>query len=234
MSVRAWRWATAALCALCLAGATAAVALGASSGHTLEHGKQSRRKQSHHRTRGAAANRHACRRRHHDKRKRCPASPRHKPASRGGHAQVTATAPNTLTSLPAPGDPATPSTGAAQPGAPTSPSGEAPLEESGTGGGSSPQGPAHLQVSAKEFSFTLSRPSAQAGPIVVELVNAGQDEHNLHIRPAAGGPDLGAIPTVLPSHHLDQEFNLPPGTYTLYCGIPAHEGLGMKTTFTVQ
>lgn len=91
-----------------------------------------------------------------------------------------------------------------------------------------------MQVSAKEFSLTLSRPSARAGQVDVELVNAGQDEHNLHIRPASGGPDIGAMPIVLPSHHLDQQFNLPPGTYTLYCGLPGHEALGMKATFTVQ
>jgi plastocyanin len=91
-----------------------------------------------------------------------------------------------------------------------------------------------VQVSAREFSFTLSRPSAQAGEIVVELVNAGQDEHNLHIKPAAGGADVGAFGIVLPGHHLDQELNLSPGAYTLYCGLPAHEELGMRATFTVQ
>jgi uncharacterized cupredoxin-like copper-binding protein len=91
-----------------------------------------------------------------------------------------------------------------------------------------------VQISAKEFSLTLSRPSAQAGRIVVELVNAGQDEHNLHIRPAAGGPDVGALGIVLPGHHSDVEFQLKPGTYTLYCAIPAHEALGMKATLTVQ
>jgi plastocyanin len=95
-------------------------------------------------------------------------------------------------------------------------------------------GPARLQVSAKEFSFTLSHPSAAAGPIIVELVNAGQDEHNLHIRPAAGGADVASFPTTLPGRHIDEQFNLAPGTYTLYCGIPAHEELGMKATFTVQ
>lgn len=89
-------------------------------------------------------------------------------------------------------------------------------------------------MSAKEFSFTLSHASAPAGKLVLELVNAGEDEHNLHIRPAAGGPDVGAMPTLLPGHHEDMEFNLPAGTYTLYCGMPAHEALGMKATFTVQ
>jgi plastocyanin len=100
--------------------------------------------------------------------------------------------------------------------------------------GGAPNPPAHLQVSAREFSLTLSRPSAQAGRILVELVNAGQDEHNLHIRPAGGGPDLGAVGIVLPSHHADVELHLAPGSYTLYCAVPAHEELGMKATFTVH
>jgi plastocyanin len=91
-----------------------------------------------------------------------------------------------------------------------------------------------MQVSAKEFSFRLSRPTLQAGRLVLELVNAGQDEHNLHIRPAAGGTDVGAVGIVLPGHHSDVEFNLPPGKYTLYCAMPAHEELGMKATLTVQ
>lgn len=105
-------------------------------------------------------------------------------------------------------------------------------EEAGAGG--APSGPAHLQVSAREFSLTLSRPSTTAGRLMLELVNAGQDEHNLHIRPAGGGADVGAVGIVLPGHHSDVEFQLEPGTYTLYCAIPAHEELGMKATFTVQ
>jgi plastocyanin len=91
-----------------------------------------------------------------------------------------------------------------------------------------------VQVSAKEYNFTLSRPTIQAGPLVIELVNAGQDEHNLHIRPAAGGADVGAIPIVQPGHHTDMQFDLPPGSYTFYCAMPGHEALGMKATFTVQ
>lgn len=106
------------------------------------------------------------------------------------------------------------------------------MEEPGAGGTPNPL--AHVQVSAREFSLTLSRPSASAGRIVVELVNAGQDEHNLHIRPANGGPDVGAVSIVLPGHHSDVEFHLQPGTYTLYCAVPAHEELGMKASLTVQ
>jgi plastocyanin len=91
-----------------------------------------------------------------------------------------------------------------------------------------------VQVTAKEFSFTLSRPAVAAGAVTIELVNGGQDEHNLHIRPAAGGADVGAFPTTQAGRHLDETFQLAPGTYTFYCSMPAHEGLGMKATFTVQ
>jgi plastocyanin len=129
--------------------------------------------------------------------------------------------------------PSTSGSGSTNVGSAENPPREVPLgEEPGAGG--TPSGPAHLQVSAKEFSLTLSRPSTTAGRLMLELVNAGQDEHNLHIRPAAGGPDVGALGIVLPGHHSDVEFQLKPGTYTLYCAIPAHEELGMKATLTVQ
>lgn len=91
-----------------------------------------------------------------------------------------------------------------------------------------------MQVTAKEFSFTLSRPTVTAGKVTIELVNGGQDEHDLHIRPAAGGADVGAIPIAQAGQHLDETFNLAPGAYTFYCSMPGHEALGMKATFTVQ
>ncbi len=233
--------------ALCLAGAMAAVALGApkehpaptkhsaTKEHSAKHAKQGRQSHHHHKTRGAAAGRHVCRRRSHKhKHRHCQISPKHRSVSGAEQALGAPAASGSLSSLPAPGNPSAPGTGVDQQGAPTPPSGEAPPAEGGAGGGSAPQGPAHVQVSAKEFSLTLSRPNATAGPIVVELVNAGQDEHNLHIRPAGGGPDVGAVGIVLPGHHSDVEFHLAPGSYTFYCALPAHEALGMKATFTVQ
>jgi uncharacterized cupredoxin-like copper-binding protein len=89
-------------------------------------------------------------------------------------------------------------------------------------------------VTAVEFKFTLSRPEVTAGKVIIELVNDGQDEHNLHIRPAAGGPDVAAFETTKPGEHKDEEIELAPGTYTFYCSMPGHEAKGMKATFTVQ
>lgn len=211
-----WRRLAVALCALCLAGAMVAAVAAALS--TPKHRRLAR---------------HSCQRHHRNKHKRCPAAPRRKPPS----TPVESGSPNTPSSpgggTPTSGAPSTSGSGSANAGSTENPPREVPLvEEPGAGG--APTGPAHLQVSAREFSLTLSRPSTTAGRLILELVNAGQDEHNLHIRPAAGGPDVGAVGIVLPGHHSDVEFQLKPGTYTLYCAIPAHEELGMKATLTVQ
>jgi plastocyanin len=221
--------AAAAACALCLSGA---VALGA-TGHGSSHGANVTARHGSSHAANATARHHpssrACRRHAH---RHCPAPTRHTSLARAQRRRgatsadtPTPTAPTTP-SPPADNTPQQPQNTQSTPS--TTPAGTPPPAQTPAAG------PAHLQVSAKEFSFTLSHASAPAGRLVLELVNAGQDEHNLHIRPAAGGADVGAMPTLLPGHHEDMEFNLPPGTYTLYCGMPAHEALGMKATFTVQ
>jgi plastocyanin len=214
-ALSAWRRIAVALCILCLAGAMAAAVAAALS--APKHRPLAK---------------HSCQRHQRNKHKRCRAAPRRKPLK----------AP----AKPGPSAPSSPGAGSISGALNTSggsggnvastenpPREVAPVQEPGSTG-EAPSGPAHLQVSAKEFSLTLSHPSTAAGRLQLELVNAGQDEHNLHIRPAAGGPDVGAVGIVLPGHHADVEFNLKPGTYTLYCAIPAHEELGMKATLTVQ
>ena len=49
--------------------------------------------------------------------------------------------------------------------------------------------PARVQVGADEFSYSLSRQSIKAGPAIVQLVNYGEDEHDL--RTAARRRDPG-------------------------------------------
>lgn len=117
--------------------------------------------------------------------------------------------------------------------APVAPPPSSGAGETGSSGEPPTAGAAHLQVSAREFTLALSHPAIAAGRTLLELVNAGQDEHDLHIRPAAGGSDVGAVGIVLPGRHADVEFHLAPGSYVLYCSMPAHEELGMKATLTV-
>ena len=43
-----------------------------------------------------------------------------------------------------------------------------------------------MQVSADEFRYSLSRQSIVAGPAIVQLVNFGEDEHDLRLRRVGG------------------------------------------------
>jgi plastocyanin len=221
-----------AACAATLATACLLCCPGAMAFGTTPHKSSAHPAPTH-----PAHTRRACR---HHAHRRCAAEERHKHKSstrvHSSASDGTTNASNQLTTgnHAAQAAPFSPTLEAIQP-TPPPPAPSTPAETASPPEQQSPsQGPARLQVSAKEFSFTLSRASAPAGKLVLELVNAGQDEHNLHIRPAAGGPDVGAMPTLLAGHHEDVEFNLPAGTYTFYCGMPGHEALGMKATFTVQ
>jgi uncharacterized cupredoxin-like copper-binding protein len=90
-----------------------------------------------------------------------------------------------------------------------------------------------VQVIAKEYSFTLSRSEVPAGPVVLQLVNRGEDAHNLHAAEPEGA-EAGALPNTEPGAHGDLKVNLHPGTYTLFCSLPGHEAKGMKATLTVR
>jgi plastocyanin len=94
--------------------------------------------------------------------------------------------------------------------------------------------PARLQVTAREWSLTLSRATLPAGSVIAELVNRGEDGHDLHIRPAAGGADVLALPETASLDVLDSDATaIPAGTYTIYCSLPGHEAAGMHATLTV-
>lgn len=94
--------------------------------------------------------------------------------------------------------------------------------------------PARLQVVAREYSYTLSRQTVPAGPVIIEFVNAGQDPHNFNAVPAGGGDTAAAFGLTQPGTHADQEFTFAPGTYTLFCSLPNHAAMGMMATLTVD
>jgi hypothetical protein len=90
-----------------------------------------------------------------------------------------------------------------------------------------------LQTTAREWSLTLSRPAIAAGALSLQLVNAGEDAHDLHVRPSAGGADLLSASSTAPGTTTTISGSLPAGTYTLYCSLPGHEAAGMHATLTV-
>lgn len=159
---------------------------------------------------------------HH--RARCAHKPRHGasstrpttgplPVGPGGVAEEGLTPPS------APGAPGTP--GGGEGGA------------SGEGGGGSPPALVHVQVTAVEFHFTLSRTTVPAGKIAFEFVNNGQDEHNLNVLSGEGSLE-GSFATT-ESHGIRQQtMTLKKGTFTLFCSLPEHEAKGMHSTLTVQ
>jgi plastocyanin len=84
------------------------------------------------------------------------------------------------------------------------------------------------------FRFILSRPSVPAGEVIIEFVNHGQDEHNLHAAESTSGAEVGALPNTQPNAHPTLKVDLRPGSYTLFCSLPGHEAKGMKATLTVE
>jgi hypothetical protein len=92
--------------------------------------------------------------------------------------------------------------------------------------------PARVQVVAQEFSYSLSRTKVRAGRVIVELVNRGQDTHDLDIR-RIGGTRVFQFPSVQPGGVVDRELKLAPGRYQLWCAIADHRELGMHATLRV-
>lgn len=91
----------------------------------------------------------------------------------------------------------------------------------------------HVQVSAVEYAFTLSRTTVPAGKVVFQFVNNGQDEHNLQIAPPEG-PPAGSFASTPSKGIGDLTVEMQPGTYTLLCSLPTHEQEGMKAKLTVE
>ncbi|HEX5928228.1 MAG TPA: plastocyanin/azurin family copper-binding protein [Solirubrobacterales bacterium] len=94
-------------------------------------------------------------------------------------------------------------------------------------------GPARLSVKAQEFSFTLSRPNLPAGEAIVELNNQGEDPHDLNLQQEGSEEPPLAVPEAGPLEHRTAKFDLPAGTYRLWCSLPQHDEWGMNATLTV-
>ena len=92
--------------------------------------------------------------------------------------------------------------------------------------------PARLQVGATEFRFTLSRLQIKRGPAIVELVNRGQDDHDLRLR-RIGGTKVWKLPRTQPGDRAQLSASFAVGTFRLWCSLPGHRLAGMRTTLRV-
>jgi hypothetical protein len=92
--------------------------------------------------------------------------------------------------------------------------------------------PARVQVVAQEFRYSLSRTTVRAGYVIIELVNNGQDTHDLDLR-RVGGTHIFRFPSVQPGQVVDREWKLAPGKYVLWCAIADHRERGMHAVLRV-
>ena len=93
--------------------------------------------------------------------------------------------------------------------------------------------PARLQVTEREFRLGLSRSRLKRGAVEIEIVNFGQDPHDLVMQRAAKGARSVAAPSVAPGGRNELDVRLAPGRYTLYCSLPGHRERGMVATLVV-
>jgi uncharacterized cupredoxin-like copper-binding protein len=69
--------------------------------------------------------------------------------------------------------------------------------------------------------------------VLVELVNEGEDAHDLEIAPAGIDRPLASFDTLGSGARASQTVSLAPGSYRLWCSLPGHEAAGMHAHLTV-
>jgi plastocyanin len=93
--------------------------------------------------------------------------------------------------------------------------------------------PARVQVGAQEFTFALSRTRVGPGPAIVELVNYGQDTHDLRLQ-RVGARHVAGTREVPPGDTAELPVTLAPGRYRLWCSIADHAARGMTAALSVR
>jgi plastocyanin len=193
-------------------------------------GQQARRERAHHR--GRCVRRHGHRRPCAGRRRGAVG---HAPAKPPAALAYPAPAPGASLVQPVPPPPLAVGSASAPAAEAKGPPSEPPPSEPPPSEPPPSEPPAvpHVQVTAVEYAFTLSRTSVPAGKVVLELVNSGQDPHNVNLTPPEG-PSQEPIANTPSSAVADVTVALAPGAYTLFCSLPTHEQKGMKATLTVE
>jgi hypothetical protein len=91
---------------------------------------------------------------------------------------------------------------------------------------------ARVQVVAVDFQYRLSRTRVRSGPVRIELVNLGEDEHDLRIQ-RIGGTKVYGMPGTLSGDRHVLTTRLRPGVYRLWCAMADHQMRGMTARLTV-
>ena len=92
--------------------------------------------------------------------------------------------------------------------------------------------PTRVQVTSTEFRLTMSRVVVPGGRVRIELVNLGEDPHDLKLR-RIGGRYTYTIPETLPGERSTKILRLIRGRYRVWCAIAGHRDWGMRATLRV-
>jgi hypothetical protein len=93
--------------------------------------------------------------------------------------------------------------------------------------------PSRLMVLADEHSLVLSRQSVVRGPAVIQLLNRGEDPHDLKLR-RRGRARVESLPETEAGGLAEAEVRLHTGRYRLWCSLPGHRALGMRAQLRVR
>ena len=100
-----------------------------------------------------------------------------------------------------------------------------------------PSCPTAIGVSEGEYYTHPSRTTACPGPIIMELRNAGEDDHDLTVLDIDHGTVVATWAIAHPGDAVQKHLTLPAGTYRLFCtlsdGNGAHDELGMHAVISV-
>ncbi|HEX4519841.1 MAG TPA: cupredoxin domain-containing protein [Gaiellaceae bacterium] len=93
--------------------------------------------------------------------------------------------------------------------------------------------PTRIQVTAKEFYYTLSSRTVKSGPAVIQFVNYGEDPHDMRVQ-RVGDAKVYRTPIMQPGGIVNLSVRLAPGKYQLWCSIANHRQLGMQAVLIVK
>ena len=93
--------------------------------------------------------------------------------------------------------------------------------------------PTRIQAGAREFQLVLSRLQVRSGPAIVELVNYGEDDHDLKLRRIGGSRTL-SLPVTRPGERSQLRTRLAAGRYRVWCSLPGHREHGMRAELRVR
>ena len=92
---------------------------------------------------------------------------------------------------------------------------------------------ATIKVTEREYHIGLSASTAKAGSLILVVHNAGKIAHKLDLR-GAGLRSTVKVPSIAPGATRRVTVKVTGGKLSLWCPVPGHAALGMKTSLKIS